>query len=184
MSIITDIRKTVRNRMTGAVVEAQAGGTREAVLSEPEAPILPAEEKPPSGAARTNGRGKPRTRNSQDAGNPEVPERMVAVNTPIPDKLSKSEIVLRLLGGADGATLAGMMEATGWQAHSVRGFLSGTVRKKLGLNLISETTSDGKRCYRIKNAERGPEPAPDETGTHTSLQSHPADGATIGEQGA
>jgi Protein of unknown function (DUF3489) len=41
-----------------------------------------------------------------------------------------------------------MMQATGWQAHTVRGFLAGAVRKKLGLTLHSEK-SDGERVYRV-----------------------------------
>ena len=48
----------------------------------------------------------------------------------------------------EGATLAAMQEATGWQAHSVRGFISGTVRKKLGLTVSSELGADG-RIYRV-----------------------------------
>jgi hypothetical protein len=43
-----------------------------------------------------------------------------------------------------------MIEVTGWQAHSVRSFLSAVVRKKLELNLISETGKDGVRRYRIQ----------------------------------
>ena len=42
-----------------------------------------------------------------------------------------------------------MMNATGWQQHSVRGFLAGVVRKKLRLNLTSEKLHDGQRVYRI-----------------------------------
>ena len=63
---------------------------------------------------------------------------------------SKTEILLKKLRGSKGATLAALMEATGWQAHSVRGFLSGTVRKKLGLAVISEIGKDGARRYRVE----------------------------------
>jgi len=41
-----------------------------------------------------------------------------------------------------------MMDATGWQPHSVRGFLTAVVRKKLGLTLVSEKTGE-ERAYRI-----------------------------------
>jgi hypothetical protein len=62
---------------------------------------------------------------------------------------TKTDAVLKKLKGAKGVTLAALMEATGWQSHSVRGFLSGTVKKKLGHSLISETGKDGVRRYRI-----------------------------------
>jgi len=42
-----------------------------------------------------------------------------------------------------------LQKAAGWQAHSVRGFLSGTVKKKLGLEVASEKTGKGERRYRI-----------------------------------
>jgi hypothetical protein len=45
-----------------------------------------------------------------------------------------------------------MMTATGWQQHSVRGFLAGVIRKKLGLTLVSEA-GDGGRVYRIKDGK-------------------------------
>lgn len=66
---------------------------------------------------------------------------------------SKADIVLKKLGLARGITVAQIMEATGWQAHSVRGFLSAVVRKRLGLDLVSEVGKDGQRRYRIVGSE-------------------------------
>jgi len=63
---------------------------------------------------------------------------------------SKAAKVLDLLKRAEGATLAELMKATGWQAHSVRGFLSGTVSKKLGLAVTSAKVEDGERTYSIR----------------------------------
>ena len=61
---------------------------------------------------------------------------------------TKQDHVLRLLRRKAGATIAAIMEATGWQQHSVRGFFSAVVRKRLGLTLILEG-EPGKRRYRI-----------------------------------
>ena len=65
---------------------------------------------------------------------------------------SKTDLVLKKLRMAKGATIAQITELTGWQAHSVRGFLSGTVKKKLGLVLESEVGKDGARRYRVITA--------------------------------
>ena len=65
---------------------------------------------------------------------------------------SKKETIIGLLRRKHGASLADLMDATGWQAHSVRGFLSGTVKKKLGLKLDSKETDSGLRKYYVRRA--------------------------------
>lgn len=67
---------------------------------------------------------------------------------------SKQSRVIGLLQSPKGTTIAAMMKATGWQQHSVRGFLTGVVRKRLKLKLDSEKI-DGKRIYRIVKALSG-----------------------------
>jgi hypothetical protein len=63
---------------------------------------------------------------------------------------SKTERILDLLKRKDGATLAEIMKATDWQPHSVRGFISGTLGKKMGLTVASVKGEDGERRYSIK----------------------------------
>jgi hypothetical protein len=68
---------------------------------------------------------------------------------------TKHARIIAMLRKPAGATIAAIMSATNWQQHSVRGFLAGVVRKKLGLNLLSEQTDKG-RVYRIKDGKAGP----------------------------
>ena len=63
---------------------------------------------------------------------------------------SKAAKILELLNRQGGATSKELTKATGWQAHSVRGFLSGTVGKKMGLTVTSTKGEDGERNYSIK----------------------------------
>ena len=62
---------------------------------------------------------------------------------------SKTSKVLNLLRRPKGATLRELMKATGWQAHSVRGLLSGTLRKRMGLNVASTKGGDNERQYSL-----------------------------------
>lgn len=62
---------------------------------------------------------------------------------------SKQAQVLSLLGQPAGVTIDTMMQSTGWRRHSVRGFLAGVVRKKLGLHLLSAKDDSGSRVYRL-----------------------------------
>ena len=63
---------------------------------------------------------------------------------------SKTETILSLMKRSGGATLKEIKEATSWQPHSVRGFISGTLGKKLGLTVVSAKSEDGERTYSIK----------------------------------
>ena len=84
-------------------------------------------------------------------------------------RTTKHDRVVGLLQVKGGTTIAAISKITGWQPHSVRGFLAGTVKKKLGLTLESEKTKSG-RIYRIVRAK-----------TSTSAPSPSASG--IAEQG-
>ena len=63
---------------------------------------------------------------------------------------SKTAKVLDLVKRSGGATGKQLMKATGWQAHSVRGFVSGVLGKKMGLTVTSTKTADGERRYSVK----------------------------------
>jgi hypothetical protein len=69
-------------------------------------------------------------------------------------KTSKQARVIAMLQSPTGTTIAAIMKATGWQPHSVRGFLAGVVRKRLKLELGS-TKVDGNRVYQITKRDAG-----------------------------
>jgi hypothetical protein len=70
------------------------------------------------------------------------------------DPGSKQSRVIAMLQSPTGATIAAIMKTTGWQQHSVRGFLAGVVRKRLKLKLTAKKV-DSNRVYRIAGASNG-----------------------------
>jgi hypothetical protein len=69
-------------------------------------------------------------------------------------RVTKQGRVVDALCRPEGATIAEIMEMTGWQEHSVRGFISGAVKKKLGLT-VERITEDGRISYRIPSVPAG-----------------------------
>ena len=77
------------------------------------------------------------------------------------DPVSKQSRVIAMLQSPAGTTIAAIVKTTGWQQHSVRGFLAGVVRKRLKLKLSSKKV-DGNRVYRIgggTSRKTGPRPS-------------------------
>jgi len=120
--------------VTGMTDENAASGPDEVVAAK--APTDNSKERP----------RRARHPSAKKAAVPSVKATKASSGRPNPD--SKQDRVVALLRQPKGATLAMLVKATGWQKHSVRGFLAGTVRKKLKLPLLSEKI-DGIRTYRI-----------------------------------
>ncbi len=91
---------------------------------------------------------------------PKSPKRPAPVAA-VPTAVSKARAgtkhaqVIAMLQDPAGTPVKAIMAATGWQQHSVRGFLAGVVRRKLGLNLVSEPGDSG-RVYRISDGKVSP----------------------------
>ena len=100
---------------------------------------------PPKPKPRTKGHlAKPRQKAPRKKG---AKARKPAAPGPRPG--SKTAKLLQLLERSGGATLHDLMKATDWQAHSVRGYLSGTLRKKMSLKVESTKREDGDRVYSL-----------------------------------
>ena len=65
---------------------------------------------------------------------------------------TKQALLIDMLRRSEGATIDQIVEATGWQRHTARGAISGAVKKKLGLTVVSEKPEKGERIYRIVDA--------------------------------
>lgn len=76
-------------------------------------------------------------------------QHLTPVTGPVAQEGSKKAVILAMLRSPEGATLGQIIEATGWQPHTVRGFISGAIGKQLGLKVESTRTETGERRYRI-----------------------------------
>jgi hypothetical protein len=137
------------NTMNTPNIESEAAGQAVAPAEEPKA------RKKPTPSARkprvATGKGKPGTKASKGKTGAKKPKgAKPAKSADGAREGSKAARVLDLLKRPNGATLAELMKSTGWQAHSVRGFLSGTIGKKLALAVQSTKAEDGQRRYSVK----------------------------------
>ena len=130
-----------------------------ATVAEQSAPVAP--EKAPSKKGTTQKKGAPKGQKAAKGGKAKPapkkdskagkkPGKPAAAKEPgTPRAESKGAKILDLIGRPKGASLAEIMKATDWQAHSVRGFLS-TAARKHSLNIESTKTEAGDRVYQIK----------------------------------
>ena len=135
-------RKSGVARIWKAIQSLDGGSATEAVTT---APKLANKAK---GAAK-HGKKAKSTATPKSAKTAKGRSSKAAAKPPAARDGSKKAEVLGLLQRKGGATLTQIMKATGWQAHSVRGFISGALGKKMGLTVESAKREDGERVYSI-----------------------------------
>jgi hypothetical protein len=116
-------------------------------------PVQPSKATKRANVARRKPRvapGKPKSGKKASSAERRPKSQKAAKQAPGAREGSKAAKVLGLLGRPDGATLKELMKSTGWQPHSVRGFLSGTVAKRMKLKLVSAKSEDGERRYSVR----------------------------------
>ena len=99
-------------------------------------------------ASQHQGRSMPNAASTKTAAKKRAAPRFAKPSSAAPATSSKLATVIQMLKRPGGTTINDLSTATGWQTHSVRGLLSGTIKKKLGLKLTSEKV-EGVRSYRI-----------------------------------
>ena len=111
---------------------------------------MAADQKGSAGASATTGSVDELALKSPHRKNAKSAKKASRAPKPVARPGSKKAEVIAMLQKTKGATLAEIMKATQWQAHSVRGFLSGSLGKGMGLKVKSIKRADGNRAYHIK----------------------------------
>ncbi len=135
--------------MTNATIETTTSTTTNATAAPEGAQGKPA----PAKATRkaTTKKAAPKAKKTAKAAKPATKKTSTkkAATPSVPREFSKKQIVLDMLKRKTGATMAEIMKATDWQPHSVRGFISGALGKKMGLKVASTKNDAEERCYKI-----------------------------------
>ena len=141
------MRGTTAKRTNTTMKNAEATNTTETVaVAEQGAQGAP--EKVTSKKAASQKKSVPKDQTAAKGKKAAKPAKEPATPRPA----SKGAKVLEMIGRAKGATLAELMQVTGWQAHSIRGFISGNLSKKMGLTVESAKREDGERVYQLCGA--------------------------------
>ena len=135
--------------------------TETAAVADQGAPVAPEKATSKKGASKKG--GAPKAKKAKSTGKkapaakpaakkeakPATKKAAKVKEAKVPREFSKKAIVLDLLRRPKGATLAEIAKATDWQNHSIRGFISGNLTKKMGLTVESTKNEAGERTYRV-----------------------------------
>jgi hypothetical protein len=148
MSLSAVITAKGEYEMTTSTTENEQTAQATALASEPKATTKANAAPRKPRVAPSKGKSGKKTTSAKKAA--KAPKKAKSAKAEGPREGSKTETVLGLLKRSGGATAKELMKATGWQPHSVRGFISGTVGKKMGLTVTSTKGEDGERSYSVK----------------------------------
>jgi len=139
---------------TSTTAEAAAVAEQAAPVAPKQAPSTKGKNDAPKGRkaakkAAAKKDAKPAGKNPAKKQAKPASKKAATKEAPVPREFSKKAIVIDLMRRKDGATLAEIAKATDWQSHSIRGFISGSLTKKMGLNVESLKRQDGERSYKV-----------------------------------
>jgi hypothetical protein len=126
---------------------SKKGANKQASKPAAKKEVKPASKKASKATAPKKAAKPANEKESKTAGKPA--KKNAKGSASVPREFSKKAIVLDLLRRKDGATMAEIAKATDWQNHSIRGFISGNLTKKMGLVVESAKNEAGERTYRI-----------------------------------